>query len=103
MAITITTVTTQTEISIMNEMIDESINSVIQEAVNHFNQERRRVKNPDDDCRFFWNDDELNLFLKQVKYPEKVWVSTVYDDNGKFYAYRVGRIIINKKKKEIRY
>lgn len=103
MAITITTVTTQTEISIMNEMVDESINSVIQEAVAHFNQGRRRVKNPEDDCRFFWNEDELNLFLKQIKYPEKVWVSSVYDDAGKFYAYRVGRVIVNKKKKEIRY
>lgn len=95
---TTTTIVEKSETTLLNEMIDESISAVIQEAVSHFNKEKKSVRHPDEDCRFFWNDRELNSFLQQIKFPNKVWVSTVTDDNGQFYAYRVGRIITNKKK-----
>lgn len=107
MSITITSTTTTTltgksEITVMNEIVDESINAVIQEAVTHFNKDKKRICSPEEDCRFFWNDRELNAFLKQIKYPEKVWVSTIYD-HGQFYAYRVGRVLKNKKKGLVKY
>lgn len=78
----------------MNELIEEAINTVVQEAVKHFNTTKTRVRDPEEDARFFWNDEELNMFLQQIKYPDRVWVSTITDDKtGKFYAYRVGRVI----------
>lgn len=93
-----TTIVEKSETALLNEMIDESISVVIQEAVSHFNKEKKSVRHPEEDCRFFWNDRELNTFLQQIKFPNKVWVSTVTDNKGQFYAYRVGRIITNKKK-----
>lgn len=80
-----------------NELVTEAIEGIINEAVSHFSKIKRSVRDPEEDARYFWNDTELNLFLKKVAYPDKVWVSTVYDDSGKFYAYRVGRICVTKK------
>lgn len=86
-----------------NELIQSAVESVIQEAVSHFNKVKRSVKYPEEDCRFFWNDTELTIFLKQITYPDKIWVSTIKDDHGNFYAYRVGRVCINKKKGIVKY
>ena len=65
--------------------------------VKHFNKEKRRVRCPENDARYFFQESELNTFLKQINYPEKIWVSTIKNDDGSFFAYRVGRIIPTKK------
>lgn len=81
-----------------NELVTEAIESIINEAVSHFSKIKRSVRDPEEDARYFWNDAELNLFLKKVAYPDKVWVSSIYDEvTGEFYAYRVGRICVTKK------
>ena len=43
---TTTTIVEKSETTLLNEMIDESISAVIQEAVSHFNKEKKyRLKN----------------------------------------------------------
>lgn len=80
-----------------NNMIEDYINLLVAEAVKHFNEEKRRVRCPENDARYFFQESELNTFLKQINYPEKIWVSTIKNDDGSFFAYRVGRIIPTKK------
>lgn len=80
-----------------NDMIEDYINLLVAEAAKHFNKEKRRVRCPENDARYFFQESELNTFLKQINYPEKIWVSTIKNDDGSFFAYRVGRIISTKK------
>lgn len=80
-----------------NDMIEDYINLLVAEAVKHFNKEKRKVCCPENDARYFFQESELNTFLKQINYPEKIWVSTIKNDDGSFFAYRVGRIIPTKK------
>lgn len=82
----------------VNDLVDDAVETVIQEAIKHFSKIKRTIRDPEEDARYFWNDYELNTFLREVKYPDRVWVSTIKDNQGKFYAYRVGRIIENKKR-----
>lgn len=89
------------EVSV-NEIVEESVNSLVQEAIKHFNTIKVKVRDPEDDARYFYSEEELNRVLKEIIYPDKIWVSTVTDDKGDFFAYRIGRIVTTKKKGEKR-
>lgn len=80
-----------------NELVEEVVDSLIQEAINHFNKIKSKVRDAEGDARYFYSDEELARFMKGIIYPDKIWVSTVTDDNGGFFAYRIGRIITTKK------
>lgn len=86
-----------------NDLIIEAIESLIQEAVNHFNKVKTCVRKPDDDCRFFYNKNELDRVLDQINNPDTIWVSEIKDKQGKFYAYRIGRVCVQKKKGVVKY
>lgn len=79
-----------------NELVEEIVNDLIQEAIRHFNKVKNKVRDVEGDARYFYSDYELQQFMERIIYPDKVWVSTIKDSSGGFFAYRVGRIITNK-------
>lgn len=81
----------------LNELVEDAVNSVIAEAVSHFNTIKKAVRNPEEDARYFYNDEEFNMFIKQIIYPDSIWVSTITNNDGSFFAYRVGRVVTTKK------
>ena len=81
----------------LNELIEEAVDIVVAEAVTHFNTQKKTVRNVEEDARYFYNDAELNSFLQQIIYPDSIWVSTIKNTDGSFFAYRVGRIVTTKK------
>ena len=93
---TTTTTKTMEEIT-LNKLVEDAVDAVIAEAISHFNVLKKTVRNPEEDARYFYNDEELNTFLKQIIYPNSIWVSTIKNPDGSFFAYRVGRIITTKK------
>lgn len=103
MSTTTISINTTLEEKSENDLIVEAIEALIQEAVNHFNKIKTCVRKPDDDCRFFYNKDELDKVLEQIINPDTIWVSEVKDSQGKFYAYRIGRVCIQKKKGVVKY
>lgn len=74
-----------------NIVIDEIINSVILEAVKHF--ETSRPRNYEDDSRFFYKQDELDMFWKLFKGdPKTLKCNIIPDDRGGVFCYEICRI-----------
>lgn len=74
-----------------NMVIDEVINSVILEAVKHF--ETSRPRNYEDDSRFFYKKSELDMFWKLFKGdPKTIKCNTITDDMGGVFCYELCRI-----------
>jgi len=63
-----------------NAIITEALNSILAEAVEHFNQKRscRRV----DDERYFFKKSEVDAVLSKLLHPEWVKVKIEYDVDG---------------------
>lgn len=80
----------------VNSLVEDAQKVVIDEAAKHFNTIKKSVRDRDDDARFFYSDGELNLFLKKITKPKHIWVSTLHNDDGSFYCYRVGRVVYSK-------
>ena len=74
-----------------NMVIDEIINSVILEAVKHF--ETSRPRNYEDDSRFFYKQSELDKFWELFKGDPKILkCDIILDDMGGILCYEIHRI-----------
>lgn len=63
-----------------NAIITEAINTVLSEAIEHFNQ--RRTKRSIDDERYFFKKSEVETVLSNLLHPEWVKVKIEYDVDG---------------------
>ena len=63
-----------------NAIICEVIDSVISEAIVHFNQ--KRTRRTDDDERYFYKKEEVEAVLAKLNHPEWVKVTIEYDIDG---------------------
>lgn len=77
---TINSTTTPSLTEQNNAIITEALNSILAEAVEHFNQKRscRRV----DDERYFFKKSEVDAVLSKLLHPEWVKVKIEYDVDG---------------------
>lgn len=74
-----------------NMVVDEIINSIILEAVKHF--ETSRPRNYEDDSRFFYKQSELDMFWKLFKGdPKTLKCNIIPDDRGGVFCYEICRI-----------
>lgn len=74
-----------------NMMIEDLVNSVILEAVKHF--ETSRPRSYDDDSRFFYKQSELDAFWKLFKGdPKSLKCTIIPDDRGGVFCYEICRI-----------
>lgn len=78
-------------IAYVNLIIDEVTNSVILEAVKHF--ETSRPRSYEDDSRFFYKQSELDIFWKLFKGdPNTLKCNIISDDRGGIFCYEICRI-----------
>lgn len=63
-----------------NVIITETLDGIITEAVNHFNQ--KRTRRTSDDERYFYKKKEVDEVLARLRYPEWVKVKIEYDVDG---------------------
>lgn len=78
-------------IAYVNLIIDEVTNSVILEAVKHF--ETSRPRSYEDDSRFFYKQSELDIFWKLFKGdPNTLKCNIISDDTGGIFCYEICRI-----------
>ena len=63
-----------------NAIITEAVNTVLSEAIEHFNQ--RRTKRSIDDERYFFKQSEVETVLSNLLHPEWVKVKIEYDVDG---------------------
>ena len=63
-----------------NAIITEAVNTVLSEAIEHFNQ--RRTKRSIDDERYFFKKSEVETVLSNLLHPEWVKVKIEYDVDG---------------------
>ena len=78
-------------IAYANVMIESLVNSVILEAVKHF--EASRPRSYDDDSRFFYKQSELDMFWKLFKGdPKTLKCNIIPDDRGGVFCYEICRI-----------
>lgn len=74
-----------------NMMIEDLVNSVILEAVKHF--ETSRPRSYDDDSRFFYKQSEVDTFWKLFKGdPKSLKCITIPNDEGGVFCYEICRI-----------
>ena len=78
-------------VSYTNMVIDEIINSVILEAVKHF--ETSRPRSYEDDSRFFYKQSELDMFWKLFSGdPKTLKCNIIPDDRGGVFCYEICRL-----------
>lgn len=78
-----TTINTTPKLSLTeqnNAIITEAVNTVLSEAIEHFNQ--RRTKRSIDDERYFFKKSEVETVLSNLLHPEWVKVKIEYDVDG---------------------
>ena len=63
-----------------NAIITEAVNTVLSEAIEHFNQ--RRTKRSADDERYFFKQSEVETVLSKLLHPEWITVKIEYDIDG---------------------
>lgn len=74
-----------------NLLIEEVVNSLILEAVKHFETSRPRSYN--DDSRYFYKKEELDTFWKLFKgNPKTLRCETILDERGGIFCYEICRI-----------
>ena len=74
-----------------NEMIDEIIHGVVLEAVKHF--ETSRPRSYEDDSRFFYKQNELDMFWELFKgNPKTLKCNIILDNMGGVFCYEICRI-----------
>lgn len=78
-----------TETEKLNLLIEDSKKSLVYEAITHFNRQAKRVR-LEDDSRFFFNKDEVNFIVSNLKAPDSVGVKEVVN-KGKFFCYEIYR------------
>lgn len=83
-----------TEMSIIastNAIIQEAINSVIGEALNHFSTTKRPRTMTDDDNRYLYSEEEVNTFFKRYN-RDDVRCNIIPDEFGGVFCYELTRI-----------
>lgn len=78
-----------------NEILSEVSNSLIQEAVSHFNTIRTRVR--EDDERYFYKWTEVDAVLSQLKDPDSVSIKAEKDVDGTVFCYIMNYAVLKKK------
>lgn len=78
-------------IAYANVMIESLVNSVILEAVKHF--EASRPRSYDDDSRFFYKQSELDMFWELFKGdPKTLKCNIISDGKGGVFCYEICRV-----------
>lgn len=74
-----------------NLLIEEVVNSLILEAVKHF--ETSRPRSYSDDSRYFYKKEELDAFWKLFKGdPKTLRCEAILDERGGIFCYEICRI-----------
>lgn len=68
-----------------NDIITEVSNSIIQEAIAHFNQSRIRARVEDE--RYFYKWDEIDEILSNLKDPDSVSITQELNSDGSVFCY----------------
>lgn len=68
-----------------NDIITEISNSIIQEAISHFNQSRVRARL--DDERYFYKWEEIEAILSNLKDPDSVSITQDLNSDGSVFCY----------------
>ena len=77
-----------------NELLTEVSNSLIIEAVSHFNTVRTRLR--DGDERYFYKWDEVDAVLSQLKDPDSVSIQAEKDFDGSVFCYIMNFAVLTK-------
>lgn len=77
-----------------NELLSEVSNSLIQEAVSHFNTIRTRIR--EDDERYFYKWSEVDAVLSQLKDPDSVSIKAEKDVDGTVFCYIMNYAVLKK-------
>lgn len=77
-----------------NEMLIEISNSLIQEAISHFNTVRTRVREGDE--RYFYKWDEVDAVLSQLKDPDSVSIQAEKNFDGTIFCYIMNYAVLKK-------
>lgn len=71
-----------------NDFIQESIDSVLREAVTFFSSPRfRKKKGNGEMCRYFYHEDEVDFVLNHVPHPKMLKVNTVLNDDKTVFCW----------------
>lgn len=68
-----------------NDFLSEVINSIVDEAVRHFNSIRKRSR--DDDERYFFNKEEVEAVMVRLNDPNSVKCTEELNDDGSVFCY----------------
>lgn len=77
-----------------NELLTEVSNSLILEAVSHFNTTRSRLREGDE--RYFYKWDEVDAVLSQLKNPDSVSIQAEKDFDGSVFCYIMNFAVLKK-------
>ena len=77
-----------------NEILSEISNSLIQEAISHFNIIRTRIREGDE--RYFYKWDEVDAVLSQLKDPDSVSIQAEKNFDGTVFCYIMNFAVFKK-------
>ena len=77
-----------------NELLTEVSNSLILEAISHFNTTRSRLREGDE--RYFYKWDEVDAVLSQLKDPDSVSIQAEKDFDGSVFCYIMNFAVLKK-------
>ena len=77
-----------------NELLTEVSNSLILEAISHFNTTRSRLREGDE--RYFYKWDEVDAVLSQLKDPDSVSIQVEKDFDGSVFCYIMNFSVLKK-------
>ena len=77
-----------------NELLTGVSNSLILEAVSHFNTTRSRLREGDE--RYFYKWDEVDAVLSQLKDPDSVSIQAEKDFDGSVFCYIMNFAVLKK-------
>lgn len=77
-----------------NAILSEISNSLIQEAISHFNTVRTRIREGDE--RYFYKWDEVDAVLSQMKDPDSVSIQAEKNFDGTVFCYIMNFAVFKK-------
>lgn len=77
-----------------NELLTEVSNSLILEAISHFNTTRSRLREGDE--RYFYKWDEVDAVLSQLKDPDSVSIQAEKNFDGSVFCYIMNFAVFKK-------
>ena len=77
-----------------NELLTEVSNSLILEAISHFNTTRSRLRERDE--RYFYKWAEVDAVLSQLKDPDSVSIQVEKNFDGSVFCYIMNFVILKK-------